>query len=113
MSATFAKLRSGDWGAKIVGRRPVEGQELVLERKDGQRVPKRIEKVIWSSEDGREHLCALASDDPAEPTVAAATTTTPTRERRGALKAKERYECSECGDFVMPGTTCWETGARH
>lgn len=23
------------------------------------------------------------------------------------------YECSECGDYVLPGTTCWEMGGIH
>jgi hypothetical protein len=24
-----------------------------------------------------------------------------------------RYECDECGEYVTPGTICWETGMRH
>jgi len=24
-----------------------------------------------------------------------------------------KYECPECGEYVVPGTICWETGARH
>jgi hypothetical protein len=24
-----------------------------------------------------------------------------------------RYECPECGDYVYPGTSCWETGCTH
>jgi len=24
-----------------------------------------------------------------------------------------KYECPECGDYVVPGTECWETGWRH
>lgn len=24
-----------------------------------------------------------------------------------------RRECGECGEFVTPGTTCWETGMTH
>lgn len=23
------------------------------------------------------------------------------------------YECEECGDYVRPGTRCWETGLTH
>lgn len=24
-----------------------------------------------------------------------------------------RYECEECGEYVTPGSSCWETGMRH
>lgn len=24
-----------------------------------------------------------------------------------------RYECPECGDYVYPGSQCWETGCTH
>jgi len=24
-----------------------------------------------------------------------------------------KYECPECGDYVYPGTRCWETGMIH
>lgn len=24
-----------------------------------------------------------------------------------------RYECEECGDYVYPGSRCWETGMTH
>ena len=26
---------------------------------------------------------------------------------------KARYECEECGEWVEPGTECWETGLLH
>ena len=28
-------------------------------------------------------------------------------------RAERRYECPECGDYVNPGTVCWETGCMH
>lgn len=30
---------------------------------------------------------------------------------RGAPRGM--YECEECGEYVRPGTRCWETGATH
>ena len=24
-----------------------------------------------------------------------------------------KYLCEECGDYVYPGTSCWETGMTH
>ncbi len=30
-----------------------------------------------------------------------------------ARATHRRYECDECGDYVDPGTQCWETGLTH
>jgi hypothetical protein len=29
------------------------------------------------------------------------------------LRRDGTYECEECGEYVTPGSSCWETGARH
>lgn len=29
------------------------------------------------------------------------------------LRRDGTYECDECGDYVRPGTRCWETGHIH
>jgi hypothetical protein len=29
------------------------------------------------------------------------------------LRRDGTYECDECGDYVRPGTRCWETGRTH
>lgn len=28
-------------------------------------------------------------------------------------KQDKKYVCDECGDWVLPGTSCWETGCIH
>jgi len=32
---------------------------------------------------------------------------------RPRLRRDGTYLCDECGDYVKPGTSCWETGLRH
>jgi hypothetical protein len=36
-----------------------------------------------------------------------------TPQQRGRRRPGGRYECPECGDWVTPGTRCWETGMIH
>lgn len=31
----------------------------------------------------------------------------------GPRPPRGKYECPECGEYVVPGTVCWETGMRH
>ena len=31
----------------------------------------------------------------------------------GSPRRGGRYECEDCGDYVTPGTRCWETGMMH
>ena len=47
----------------------------------------------------------MVPDDKAE-AAAKLVAAAPRSERR-------RYECPECGDMVMSGTSCWETGITH
>lgn len=40
-------------------------------------------------------------------------TSAPAPARRPSVQSGRRYECPECGDYVYPGTSCWETGCTH
>ena len=31
----------------------------------------------------------------------------------GDRAPRGKYLCDECGEYVVPGTSCWETGMRH
>lgn len=47
MSATFTKLKSGEWGIRVVGAaRP--GMTVTVSKKDGTTDTKTIGKVVWS-----------------------------------------------------------------
>jgi hypothetical protein len=70
MSNSYAKLREGDWGIRVVGRKPSPGQTVEVTTKAGKVNQEMIGTVLWSGRD-REgldvHLCSKASDDHAEP----------------------------------------------
>lgn len=59
---TFTKLRSGAWGARVEGARPVEGQAISIEKRGGATVRKTVARVVWSAPGGQLHLVALADD---------------------------------------------------
>ena len=67
--ATFYKLRSGDWGARIVGEAPPVGGVAVLLRRRGGAVPKLLTRLVTSGEtDAGEPFALFEIDDaPAEP----------------------------------------------
>lgn len=50
LSGTFTRLRSGDWGAKIVGQgRP--GARVIIETKGGRKVPTTLVEKVWGGRD--------------------------------------------------------------
>lgn len=72
MPANYTKLKSGDWGIRVVGEKPREGSDIRVTKKDGTTNTETVEKVLWSDTDGKTHLCSI--------------------------KQKERgYVCAECG----------------
>lgn len=38
---------------------------------------------------------------------------TPAPRTRGPRAPYGKIECEECGDYVVRGSQCWETGMRH
>ena len=60
MNATPAKLKSGRWGARVVG--SVEpGQEVIITTRSGKSWTARVERVVWTG-DGIS-LCETSSTD--------------------------------------------------
>jgi hypothetical protein len=95
MTATYTKLRDGSWGVRVVGT-VAPGATVQVTKKSGESKTETVGKVIWTG-----NGVTLA-------TLARESTPRPTTRRRGG-----RYECEECGDYVEPGTRCWETGMIH
>ena len=60
MTATPAKLRSGEWGAKVQGA-VKEGEIVEVRAASGKAWNARITRVVWT--DGTVALCATASMD--------------------------------------------------
>jgi hypothetical protein len=90
---TYCKLRDGSWG--IRSSHPVTaGQVVSVTKKGGETRQEKVGRVICS---GAEYCIATVS----------------ARSSARSRSSGSRYECEECGDYVMPGTRCWETGMMH
>ena len=50
--ATFYKLNTGDWGARVTTPNPQPGDQVEIERKDGTKQMKKIRRVIARFKDG-------------------------------------------------------------
>jgi hypothetical protein len=95
--ATFKKLRSGEWGLVVNSEQVQPGDSVLTVTKAGKREQKIVGKVIWRG--NGVAICEIATSGGGGSS---------SRRRPGG-----RYECEECGDYVEPGTRCWETGMIH
>ncbi len=57
MNATFTKLKSGEWGIRVVGTAKA-GQTVTVTKKDGTSESKTVGKVIWTG--NGVSLCTVA-----------------------------------------------------
>jgi hypothetical protein len=64
MNATWTKLKSGAWGARVEGS-VTEGAELTIVRRDGGATTRWVERVVWSG--GGIALCAVTDVNPNPP----------------------------------------------
>lgn len=100
---SYTKLKDGSWGLRIEGT-ATKGQSVTIQTKSGERKTEVVGNVLWTGPDNRTKqtisLCEKGS---------LATTRSPRKHTRPG----GRYECEECGEWVTPGTQCWETGLAH
>lgn len=103
MSATYSKLRDGSWGLRITGR-VTPGEQVTVTKRSGETRTETVRHIIWQAPDGTVTLAAIQKGGAA-----------PRRNNPAELDRAENraYTCDECGDFVVPGTRCWETGMSH
>jgi len=91
-NATYTQLRDGSWGIRVPGTVNA-GQSITVRKKDGSTKTETVKAILWSGRDSRSgETVSLCSIQP---------------------KANRRYECEECGEYVYPGSSCWETGMIH
>ncbi len=90
----YTKLRDGSWGLR--GKNLTEHACVVVKTKAGVSKTEYVGKVIWTGPDG---TCIARKAE----SVGGSTT----------RRSGRRYECDECGERVMPGSKCWETGMTH
>ena len=100
MATTYTKLKSGEWGVKVEGAAPAKGASVTVVTKSGKVKTEIVRNVVWSG--NGIALCAI--DQRASGRSRHASNNRPPR---------GKIECDECGDYVTPGSTCWETGCRH
>jgi len=93
--ATYTKLKNGSWGIKVQGTASA-GQSVTVTKRDGSSKAELVDRVLWAG-DGVA-ICSIAQHAHSSGS------------RRGY---SGRYECDECGDMVVPGSRCWETGCTH
>lgn len=58
MTATYTKLKSGEWGVRVEGSVKV-GQSITVRKKSGETKTETVAKVVWTG-DGIS-LCAVSS----------------------------------------------------
>lgn len=71
MAATYQKLKSGDWGVRVAGDKPREGESITVKKRDGSVKAETIDKVVWSSPDGKLHLASVRQKSSASREVCA------------------------------------------
>lgn len=97
ITATYAKLHNGNWGIRAKGI-VTAGETVTVTKRDGTTKTETVGRVLFCK-DGLS-ICAIEQ--------ASSSSRGGRRGSRGA-----RRECDECGEFVTPGTVCWETGCVH
>lgn len=90
---TWVKLRDGSWGVKLTTRAR-SGDSVVVRKKSGQTATVTLGRLVWSNESDAWLFTVGSSGS-------------------SSSRSRGRYECEECGEYVLPGTECWETGIIH
>lgn len=89
MSASYTKLKSGEWGVRIEGTAQ-QGQQVIVKKKDGTTKTETVTQIVWSG--NGITLCAIGQTKAAYTPKAG--------KRRGGGDTSGR--CWECGG-AMPG----------
>ena len=59
-TGTYAKLRSGEWGIRVVGRAKA-GEVVAVAKKSGEHRQEAVQAVLWT--DGQSSLCSIRHHD--------------------------------------------------
>jgi len=102
-SVTWTKLKSGEWGIRSTSELRTGGS-VTVSRRDGTKSDVTVDRKIWSG-DG-VWLYSIRKAAPSRET-------SPSHSRSRHRDQYDRYYCTECGDRVEAGSTCWETGLIH
>jgi formylmethanofuran dehydrogenase subunit E len=86
---TYCKLKDGNWGLRSTEKLR-DGDQVQVTKRDGSTKMERVDHKIYESKEF--NLYAID-------------------ERK--FNRYGEIDCDECGEYVQPGTTCWETGMIH
>jgi hypothetical protein len=56
-AGTYTKLRTGEWGVRIVGKAPIVGQAVKVQKRDGETKEETIGGIVWSG--GGVVICSI------------------------------------------------------
>jgi hypothetical protein len=56
-TGTYTKLRTGEWGVRIVGQAPVVGQVVMVQKRNGETKEEAIGGIVWSG--GGVTICSI------------------------------------------------------
>jgi hypothetical protein len=96
--ATWTKLRDGTWGIRCTSAMK-PGDACVVQKRDGTKATVTLGREVWSG----NGVWLFSINSPGGVAT----------KKRAPGKSLRPYECEECGEFVRPGTSCWETGMAH
>jgi hypothetical protein len=94
-TATYTKLRSGDWGIRVAGTVST-GEKITVRKRDGSTKEERIAKVVWSG--NGVSLC----------TIGAARQSSGRYGRYSSYGRRGGKRCPECGGYNPWGDPCGE-----
>lgn len=105
MTIKYRKLRDGSWGVAGPASEVEAGKRVTVGKSDGTTKVETIGKVIAGPFDDGNVLATVVK------TGKTGGSNSSGGGRRG--RSGGRVECDECGEYVSPGTRCWETGMTH
>ena len=93
-TATYTKLRSGEWGIRVRGE-VRRGDKVTVVKKSGETKMETVAAVVWRG--NGIPLCAVEGHSHGH------------SHSHGGRSS--RRECAECGEFIRSANQrCWETG---
>lgn len=102
--ARYRKTKDGQWVVFGTTTEVKVGSVTVTKADGSQKTEQVVSLGNTFNVDGK--LCVYGY-------LAAKTSTPKTSTPKTSARPARRYECPECGDYVFPGTRCWETGCIH
>jgi len=100
MSATYTKLKSGEWGIRCT-ERVKAGQRVTVSTKAGKEQSEVVNKVVWQNDD--LWICSIEEKDKHGPTISKYCESPGECEEALACDAPDRlcFKCSKWYDKMM------------